>query len=98
MKTHNDHKSDQANRRRAERIRTLKRARIILNNRSSVFDCVVRNISATGAMLQLGGPVGIPSHFELALGRSRHGPTCTVRWRSEVAMGVSFDDAWQQAA
>jgi hypothetical protein len=79
------------NRRAAQRRRTLKKATIILSGGYSVYDCIVRNVSDTGAMLQVSS-LGIPSHFELAMDAlvSRH--PCTVRWRSEDAIGVSFDD------
>ena len=79
------------NRRRAERARTLKRARIILNHGYSVFDCMIRNLSDGGAMLQMADQLGVPDHFELAIGHARHGNLCTVRWRNEAARGVSFD-------
>lgn len=73
------------------RHRTLKGARIIFNDGYSVFDCTVRNVSEHGALLQLGDPLGIPTRFELDLDQRRW--PCTVRWRSDKAIGVSFDDA-----
>jgi hypothetical protein len=97
MEAHVGHSSGQTNRRRAERHRTLKHARIVLDNRMSTFDCIIRNISNTGAMLEISAPIGVPGHFELAIGTSVHGPTCTVRWRTDHAIGVSFDDAWKAA-
>jgi hypothetical protein len=98
MSTQIDQDNKQANRRQVERHRTLKHARIILSNRMSTFDCVIRNISTTGAMLEVPAPMGIPNHFELALGTDIHGPTCMIRWRTDHAIGVSFDVARQKAA
>ena len=98
MSTQTNHKTPDANRRHVERHRTLKHARIILNNRSSTFDCVIRNISATGALLEVPAPIGIPNQFELGLDMEKHGPACTVRWRTDHYLGVSFDDAWEKAA
>ena len=89
---------DEINRRQTPRARTLKHARIIFNHGASVFDCVVRNVSETGALLFVGGPVGIPHKFELAYGVANHGHPCTVRWRTEASLGVSFDDAAGHAA
>ena len=37
-------------RRHQSRSRTLKSARILLNHHQSVIDCVVRNLSPTGAL------------------------------------------------
>ncbi|MEJ0012469.1 MAG: PilZ domain-containing protein [Bauldia sp.] len=87
---------DPANRRVARRMRTLKKATIVIQGGYSVFDCVIRNISETGALLQVGG-LGIPSHFELKYDAPVPRHPCTVRWRTENAMGVSFDDVPQAA-
>jgi hypothetical protein len=81
----------EANRRSARRMRTLKKATIILSGGYSVYDCVIRNLSETGAMLQV-APLGIPNHFELVLDAAVPRHVCTVRWRTDCAMGVSFDD------
>jgi hypothetical protein len=93
METHNHTGAEQdgANRRVARRMRTLKKATIILRGGYSVYDCIVRNISDTGALLQV-TPLGIPAHFELVLDAAIPRRMCTVRWRTESAMGVSFDD------
>jgi hypothetical protein len=87
---------DAANRRVARRMRTLKKATIILHGGYSVYDCVIRNLSDTGAMLQV-APLGIPNHFDLRLDAPVPSHPCTVRWRTDSAMGVSFDDVSQPA-
>jgi hypothetical protein len=86
------------NRRRAQRVRTFKGGRIILNRGYSVFDCLVRNLSETGAMLVLSDPFGVPSHFDLEMDAAKARRPCTVRWRTDTAVGVSFDDADSIAA
>lgn len=82
-----------ADKRKEHRQRTLKAGRIVFNGGYGVFDCTVRNVSPHGAMLIFGTVVGIPTHFDLELdgGRERH--PCTVRWRTDRSVGVSFDDA-----
>ena len=97
MEAHINENADIANRRAARRMRTLKKATIVLKGGYSVYDCVIRNLSDTGAMLQVGG-LGIPSHFELVLDAAVPRHLCTVRWRTEDAIGVSFDDGQLQAA
>ena len=84
------------NRRSSRRVRTLKKGTIVLSGGYSVFDCVVRNLSHGGAMLQVGG-LGIPSHFLLIMDAAVPRHPCTVRWRSGTAVGVSFDDIAQAA-
>jgi hypothetical protein len=85
--------ADHENRRRAPRARTLKGAHIVLGGGYSIYDCVIRNLSATGAMLAMSAPLGVPSHFEIMMDAAKQRRPCTVRWRSENAIGVSFDDA-----
>ena len=91
MEAHVQESTEHDNRRAARRMRTLKKATIILKGGYSVYDCIVRNLSDTGAMLQVGG-LGIPSHFVLTLDATVPRHECTVRWRAENAIGVSFDD------
>jgi hypothetical protein len=94
--TTKDNTGTGAENRRARRMRTLKKGTIILQGGYSVFDCVIRNLSETGAMLSVGG-LGIPSHFHLKYDATVAVHPCTVRWRTENAIGVSFDDV-QMAA
>jgi hypothetical protein len=77
---------------RAEpRGRTLKRGLIVFHNGSSVFDCTVKNLSLRGAKLLFGESAGVPNHFDLAIRPNRARRPCTVRWRNETALGISFD-------
>jgi hypothetical protein len=75
--------------RRAGRRRTLKGARIVFNRGRSSINCVVRNLSATGALLKVESPVGIPDEFVLTLDE---GPAsvCHVARRTGNEIGVEF--------
>ena len=53
-------------------------------------DCTVRNISATGAALEVASPLGIPHEVTLnirALDERRHG---YIVWRKEKRIGIAF--------
>jgi hypothetical protein len=76
--------------RNKQRSRTLKTGKIIFNARFSVFECVIRNLSATGAALEVATTVGIPLTFTLAYDGIESG--CNVKWRTEKRLGVSFVD------
>ena len=54
-----------------------------------VISCIVRNLSSTGASLDV-SPVGIPEHFTLALSDGHHTP-CRVAWRKPNRIGVAFE-------
>ena len=71
----------------AARHRVLKGGRIHFGG--GAIDCTIRNISDTGAALDVISPLGIPTEFTLiADGEQR---PCRVVWRKEKRIGVTFD-------
>ncbi len=76
--------------RKSRRARSLLAGRIIFNNRKSVIDCSVRDISDTGAKLAFAHPVLLPPEFELDI--PKRGPAIRVylRWSHGNDHGVSF--------
>jgi hypothetical protein len=54
------------------------------------IDCVVRNLSDTGAALEVASPLGIPQTFNLLISGERITYQCEVRWRKENRIGVAF--------
>jgi hypothetical protein len=71
--------------RKEPRHRTLKTGRIVFNQRRSVLDCTVRNLSSTGACLDVPSTVGIPDAFELIIESESITRVCRIAWRSEAA-------------
>ena len=71
----------------ATRHRVLKGGRIQFGGSS--IDCTVRNLSKTGAALDVASPLGIPAEFTLVTDDSQH--PCRVVWRKEKRIGVTFD-------
>lgn len=71
-------------RRSSPRRRTLLAGRILFNNRSSVRDCTVRDLSDTGAQIYFADASAPPPEFELEI------PNRGLRMRSRVA--------WSQGA
>jgi hypothetical protein len=54
-----------SNRRVTLRMKTLKSAKIVFNKKQSVIDCFVRDVSDTGAKLQVADLLAVPRHFTL---------------------------------
>ena len=54
------------------------------------IDCTVRNLSDTGAALDVTSPVGIPEQFTLLIQADGTHLRCTVIWRKEKRIGVRF--------
>jgi hypothetical protein len=84
--------AEAVNRRRERRFRCLKSGRIVFNRGYAVFDCIIRNISAGGAMLDL-ETLGIPKSFELRMEQGNDIRPCDVMWRTGRRMGVAFSRA-----
>ena len=76
--------------RRTPRHRVLKAAQIAFKERGAAIDCIVRNLSDTGACLKVESPLGIPETFDLVFGSDQSVRACRVVWRKENQIGVAF--------
>ena len=76
-------------RRRTSRQRTLKGGTIIFGTAADT-DCVIRNLSAIGAALDVERTAGIPDEFTLLIKPEIVKRQCRVVWRSEKRIGVEF--------
>jgi hypothetical protein len=56
-----------------------------------VIDCTVRNVSDTGAALEVVTPLYIPDRFMLIVQSDNIRRPCQVVWRKERRIGVTFD-------
>lgn len=75
--------------RAAQRRRLLKAGTISFGG--GVIDCTVRNLSETGAALDVISPVGIPDRFTLVVDADRSELPCRIVWRKEKRIGVRFE-------
>ena len=75
--------------RQTQRHRTLKKAHIVVSDGFSTIDCVVRNLSETGAQLKVASVLGIPDQFPLKMGDGRT-LQCRIAWKRETDIGVEF--------
>lgn len=79
-------------RRRVQRNRTYLSGRIAYANRLCTSDCIVRNLTPYGAMLDFGHTVGLPHQFELTIRHRGESRQAQIIWRSDAAVGVSLQD------
>jgi hypothetical protein len=70
------------------RSRALKAGTIAFHG--GAIDCVVRNLSAGGAALDVTSPLGIPQQFTLVVAVDHSSRLCQVIWRKEKRIGVTF--------
>jgi hypothetical protein len=73
----------------APRYRVLKAAKIECGG--ATIDCTVRDLSTTGAALEVPSRMGIPAKFTLVVRADGLHLPCHVVWRKEFRIGVAFD-------
>jgi hypothetical protein len=76
--------------RRAPRHRVFKAGKVLFNRHFSAVDCVVRNVSSTGACLELESSISLPDEFELSILKDNVVRACRVAWRRLDRVGVTF--------
>ena len=79
-----------AEKRDALRQRTLKHGRVVVKGMSTM-DCLIRNMSLTGARIAVPNPLALPDHFTLLIGTEGLKRDCEVMSRSETSAGLRFE-------
>jgi hypothetical protein len=82
-----------AEKRSAPRLRSFLKGKAIFNNRQSTLDCLVRDISATGARLEVSNAVLLPEVFDLHVPQKDTTYRVRISWRAEGEIGVEFEHA-----
>jgi hypothetical protein len=83
--------------RSSKRHRTFLDGRIIFNNRCSVINCTVRDVSDTGARVAFGHIILIPTEFELEIPKKGLFVWARVMWSNGKEHGVKFTTGPQAA-
>ena len=74
--------------RRASRRDVKRSAKISFGKQNLV--CTVRNVSATGAAIQVADVSAIPDSFHLVMEMETTSRRCVVAWRKATQIGVKF--------
>jgi hypothetical protein len=85
-----------AERRKYPRIRVLKGAKIVIGT-SSVLDCVVRDLSSTGARIEIPNAIGLPEALDVTFDGGHTFRPCRLKWRTLNETGVEFFEAARAA-
>ena len=80
-------------RRIAQRQKSFLRGCIYYNNRRSATDCLIRDISATGARLIFSDTVTVPDMVDLYIPQKEQMLRAHVQWRHGDEVGVGFPAA-----
>ena len=84
---------DTPNRRSANRSRTYKAGKIISLNFAMTFDCLVRDMSPSGARLAIDSVLGLPAEFFFFLPGDRLVARARIAWRAPAQVGIQFLEA-----
>ena len=76
-------------RRKIARTRVLKGAKFLLG-KSSVQDCVVRDLTNVGAGVEVPNTIDLPDALDLKFNGSRTSRRCRLIWRKISKTGVEF--------
>lgn len=77
-------------RRQEQRRRTYLGGLVAFNNRWSTMECLVRNLSASGARLEFADPAFIPDDVDLVIPLRGDSRRARVIWREQRTVGVTF--------
>lgn len=77
-------------RRGNQRRRTLKKGRIVFGQLSRVYDCTIRNVSETGALLLVPNSTGIPDNFLLYVDAEQNRRPAEIIWRRDDRVGIRY--------
>jgi len=77
-------------RRTAPRQKSFLRGCLYFNNRRSSADCLIRDISESGARLIFSGTVAIPDMADLYIPQKEQTLRVHVQWRHADEVGVAF--------
>ena len=75
------------------RLRSFLKGRVLFNGGQSSLDCLIRDISATGARLEISASVTLPDRFDLYLPHRDETCRAHLQWRRGAQIGVAFDQA-----
>lgn len=84
--------------RASDRTRTFLKAVIEFNHGASRLDCVVKNMSRSGARIEITDAIGLPNEFNLRIPHRNETYRSQMIWREKGAIGVRFVAAEAEAS
>ncbi|HEX2725512.1 MAG TPA: PilZ domain-containing protein [Beijerinckiaceae bacterium] len=79
------------NKRISPRLRSFLKGRVIYNGGQTNLECLIRDISSTGARLEFSSSVTLPDRFDLYLPHREETCKAHIQWRRGEEIGVAFD-------
>jgi PilZ domain len=64
---------------------------VVMRSGATKLQCMLQDLTSTGACLTLASTYQVPDTFELTFDRGRSHRACRVKWRDRNKLGVSFE-------
>lgn len=77
-------------RRKGNRVRRLLAGKVIYSNGELIADCILRNVSQTGARIEMSGIVPLPEYFQVVRLKERTIAEARLVWRRANEVGVTW--------
>ncbi|MEO1330516.1 MAG: hypothetical protein AAFW46_12705 [Pseudomonadota bacterium] len=74
---------------RPQRYKVLKSAKAVFNSGMSSFDCVIRNRSERGYLIETPNAARLPNNFDLVIEREQATHRVAIAWRKGDQVGVA---------
>ena len=84
--------------RSAARVRAVLKGEIRYDNGLRSTPCVIRDLSETGARLELPGDLLLPDHFDLYIEKRNQTRPAVVKRKRGVEVGIAFADITEASA
>ena len=78
--------------RSAPRVRSVLKGEIRYENGLMSTPCVIRDLSETGARIELPGDLALPDHFDLFIEKKNQTRPAVLKRKRGVEIGIAFDD------
>jgi hypothetical protein len=79
-------------RRQERRRRSLLGGKLSFNHRRTLFDCVIRNFSSSGALLVFADATMLPMDFDIQVPHWKEAFHARMVWRKREHVGVILDE------
>ena len=80
-----------SDKRSSPRLRSFLKGHVVFNGGQSNLDCLIRDLSSTGARLEFSASVTLPDRFDLYLPHRDETSKVHVQWRRGSQIGIAFD-------
>src|SRR5918997_3066146 len=80
-----------SDKRSTPRLRSFLKGRVLFNGGQNSLDCLIRDISSSGARLELSASVTLPDRFDLYLPHRDETCKVQIQWRRDNQLGIAFE-------